>query len=245
MVEPAHPIYTVECDTVSVGAALRPLLIKGSGVEIETIQVGEPGRGRELGVLPVEGAPRKPCPHRTDGRVWRVGLDFYPSAPLTRCPNCGTALVPSEDRAPFPAINTPARMHHPDAGDLPAGRIMFAAIGETKSGRPKLRWREAVTNSAAIVVLRTPIGYRGSNAHTGVDGATFPGRILVRGRIAQGIAGHAGSGEQFIALFEHGAMWRTAYGGRLYGSPRAHVYKWDGERIIAATEEERALAEVF
>jgi len=52
----------------------------------------------------------------------------------------------------------------------------------------------------------------------------FPGQVLVRGTIAQGAAGRMGCGEQIIAVIPAGKVFRTAYSGRLYGTPSAHYY---------------------
>jgi len=42
-----------------------------------------------------------------------------------------------------------------------------------------------------------------------------------------------------------GVVFRTGYSGRLYGAPAAHYYVFDGEKILAATWEERMLTELF
>jgi len=48
------------------------------------------------------------------------------------------------------------------------GRLLYADLGSTKSGGPKLIARqEPGGDTGAIVVFKTGIGFRGSNAHTG------------------------------------------------------------------------------
>ena len=73
----------------------------------------------------------------------------------------------------------------------------------------------------------------------------FPGKIIASGHVAQGAAGRAGGGEQLIAVMPKDIVFRTGYSGRLYGGPAAHYYKWDGERLLAATWEERAASDLF
>lgn len=51
----------------------------------------------------------------------------------------------------------------------PSDKILhFASIGKSKTNRPKFMAADSATDkTAAIVVFRTSIGYRGSNDHTG------------------------------------------------------------------------------
>lgn len=191
-----YRIFTIEAGHVTPGALVETLALKGTDIEVPAVMVGEVGRGRKCGVLPVTGAA---------------------------------------------------------AGDiLPAARI-----GQTRSGNPKLIAApfEDADDSAVIAVLRTPIGFRGGNVHTG-DRAPewtkenpaflpFPGKILAEGVIAQGDAGAMGSSQQFVAVIPKGVVFRTAYSGRLYGKPLSRYYLWDGSRMLAATWEERAATDLF
>jgi len=134
--------------------------------------------------------------------------------------------------------------------------IFAGHLGTTKVGKPKIYQKspDIADPSKAIVVMRTKIGFRGSNAHTGdrvdlADEASkhheFPGEILATGKIAQGLAGNAGSGEQIIAAVEKGAIFRTWYGGRLYGNPDEHFFHYTGTGIQAVIWEERANSDIF
>lgn len=127
--------------------------------------------------------------------------------------------------------------------------IYDATLGETKTNRPKLiEVYGTECSTDAIVVLKTPIGFRGSNRHTGdLDSFNdieegfkdFPCNVLARGEIAQGDAGRMGSGYQYIALAPINNVFRTAYSGRLYGAPSSHYYMFDGDTILCQTWEER------
>ena len=46
-------VYTIESG-ISEGAIVEKLALKGAGIEIPAIIVGEDGRGRERGILPVQ-----------------------------------------------------------------------------------------------------------------------------------------------------------------------------------------------
>ena len=50
-------IYTVESGKVSEGVRVDSFTLKGAGVTIPAITIGEEGRGRRLGVLPVQLLP--------------------------------------------------------------------------------------------------------------------------------------------------------------------------------------------
>jgi len=47
-------LYTIVSGSVEEGAKVSTFLLKGAGIKIPAILVGEEGRGRRLGVLPVE-----------------------------------------------------------------------------------------------------------------------------------------------------------------------------------------------
>ncbi len=253
-------VVTISNGSVTPGAAVKTLHLKGAAVDIPAIIIGEEGRGRERGVLPVDNPPLVACPDR--GRaVW--------SSSGSACDTCGCQLVAAKEVG--------HASNHPDDGKV-CDRLMFAQIGKTRAGKNKLiSAREASSPDFIIAVMVTKIGFRGSNAHTGdrvgwkcracsTEGAgmyapatcpkcgestfetvfaPFPAEVLARGIIAQGDAGRMGSGEQFIALIPRNTVFRTAYTGRLYGEPKSHYYAWDGQKVIAATWEERAAADLF
>jgi hypothetical protein len=190
-------IATIENGKVSDGATVGKLSLKGACMEIPAIIVGEEGRGRAIGALPVQ-------------------LDV-------------------------------SRMKEWER--MGSVEIFHAEIGKTRKENPKLIAKDDPEGDDIIVVLRTTIGYRGGNVHTGDrdgDGfMDFPGTVIAAGVIAQGDAGRMGSGEQLVAIIRKGAVFRTGYSGRLYGGPSEHYYLYDGERVLACTKEEREIAEVF
>jgi len=172
-------VYTIFGPTVEDGAEVQEFTLS-SGAKISAVLVGEKGRGRELGVLPVVGV-------------------------------------------------------------RPGERIYAAQLGRTASDKPKLiaAATEHAVPAPVIAVLRTGIGFRGSNSH---EGEFMP---IVRGVVAQGAAGRMGSGEQLIALLPEGKVLKVRRFGRLYGAPPEYHYVLRQGKILVATPEERELTEVF
>lgn len=151
---------------------------------------------------------------------------------------------------------------------FPVLEVRTGRLGQTQSGKPKLVTGDD-SSTDCLVVLRTQIGYRGGNSLTGdrtdpgkpevgnwgdpgyqpevpAQFAPFPGRILATGTIAQGAAGRAGSGDQHVAVLPKGAIFRTAYSGRLYGGPSHHYFFWDGQKIHGGlTRDERDAVDVW
>ena len=127
--------------------------------------------------------------------------------------------------------------------------IFHCTLGETKSGKPKIiQTLGSTDHNQALVVLKTPIGFRGGNSHTGgrADDWTeenpkylpFPAKILASGQIAQGTAGAMGSGSQYVAIVPAKTIFRTRISGRLYGAEGTHYHNFDGAKISRYTTQE-------
>ena len=226
-----YNIFTCQDGIANNGAVVETYKLIGAGISVPAILIGECGRGRELGILPVQLPDSLYAEWQEKGQT----------------------------------------------------KILAAEISQTKAGKPKLLASAEPVDKAehAICVLRTPIGYRGSNSHTGdligwscrmcnTEGddldtprqcpkcgasgywdspdpkyASFPGEILIRGIIAQGAAGRMGEGEQLVAILPKNIIWRTGYFGRRYGNPAAHYWVFNGSRILVATWEEREISDIF
>ena len=254
----SYRVFTVSSGSVTEGAEISTLHLKGAGVDIPAIIIGEEGRGRSTGVLPVVNPPMIPCPDR--------GKEKWSSSDT--CEKCGMPLSEKKENG--------YRQHGNDG--LVRGRLMFAEVGQTKVNKPKLIARSSAnSDEKVIVVFRTSGGYRGSASHTGdrvgwkcqnyscdAEGneiiapekcpkcgsddysekpspvfGKFAGEIIASGHIAQGDAGRMGGNEQIIALMPKDVVFRTSYSGRLYGGASSHYYKWDGEKLTAMTWQER------
>lgn len=206
----AFRIFTIESGSVRDGVVVEKLTLKGAQTDIPAILIGEEGRGRQRGVLPVTLTNGQYKEWQEKGRV----------------------------------------------------TILFAEVGTSQSGKPKLFARESGSDEKFIGVFRTKMGFRGGNSHTGDRTGTeeydewgttktrntfapFPGETIVEGRIAQGDAGGMGSGQQLVATLPKGVWFRTSYSGRLYGSPSAHYYRWDGTKLVAMTWDDRQALEAL
>lgn len=213
----AHLCFTLSSGSVSAGIQPQMVSISGGSVMIPAMTVGEKGRNRNLGLLPVGGL------------VETVGVDSYGQT---------TRSVPA---------------------------FSAAVVGKTAAGKTKLFASTGpIDDSKAIVVLRTGMGFRGGNGHSGdVTGkemrpgawggeatehytfAQFPGEIICSGTIAEGDAGRMGSGTQMVAVIPRGVVFRAYRTGRLYGAPASHYYVFDGVSIRVATWDERCAADLW
>ena len=157
-----------------------------NGVEIPAITVGEKGRGRQCGVLPVKLRKEKFEEWKKDKKV----------------------------------------------------KIQYATISQTKTHRPKLI--ENAKNKYedhVILILRSPIGFRGSNEHKFNRNVT----CLVEGVIAQGEAGYMGSGRQYVVVSPVPNKITVSIDGRRYGKPHGYIYTISREGVSVMTDKEAEL----
>lgn len=190
-------IFTIKHSLISEGALVEEFKL-ASGITIPAVLVGEEGRGRELGVLPIKGA---------------------------------------------------------QPGDV----VTDVVVSSTRSGRPCLiaQAASAGDDDSCVVIMRTEYGFRGSCGHTGdFSGVVptgkrwspwralyeeFPGQILVRGIVADGLAGRMASGEQVAAVVRAGQVFRAWRSGRLYGQPDEYFYTFSSGNILVAAWQDREL----
>ena len=172
-----YRIYTIDNTLLKEGVEVETLRLK-DGTEIPAVLVGERGRGRELGVLPVNAEPGE----------------------VLRC----------------------------------------AEIGQTRSGRPRLRKTDCEGAEGILLVFRPEYGFRGS-----VDMPDFGERVVARGYVAQGDAGRMGGNAQYVLRFDRPTDIGFSFtrGGRLYGEPAEWRLWWDGEKLHLLPAEEAELLE--
>jgi len=164
-----YKVFTARHRTVEDGAELKRFELDGAGVAIDAILVGEGGRGRKLGVLSVQGSGRTLCPHagqKLNHRIYGAPDEVRKD----KCQLCGTIEGWERDGEHrfHDGTTTPEfQAVHPNTGSVPV-RLMAAGVGKARSGKPKLfAASQANNNEAAIVIMRTGMGYRGGNSHTG------------------------------------------------------------------------------
>lgn len=64
--------------------------------------------------------------------------------------------------------------------------------------------------------------------------------VVAQGECAQGAAGRAGGGPEYLMVMEPGATMTVIRSGRLYGHPSRLILKWDGESLTETPWEDYA-----
>lgn len=167
-------VFTIESGSVKKGAVVEMFRLTG-GTDIPAIVIGEVGRGRKQGVLPVANPPKISCPDRHVDylRGPRSEQSFRGNEPGPKpertpvCKHCGQSYSPWKLFSFNEGKGQGWRSVHPDRGEVLA-TLLFAEEGTSQSGRPKLVATDhADTADSCIAVFRTSIGFRGGNSHTG------------------------------------------------------------------------------
>jgi hypothetical protein len=235
-----YKVFTINSGTVEEGATVEKFYLEGAGIYIPAILIGEKGRGRKLGVLPVQ-LINENLEKFEKGEKIKILLGELGQT-RSGNPKLIETLGPASNEEALVVFRTHIgyRGHNAHGGD---------------------RMVEPCPNRGKVIGA----DYRGECSLCGVkmkklpnfdwehppdDGLwdhhlEFPGKILVEGIIAQGLAGRMGHGKQIIALVPKGVVFSTQYSGRLYGAPSAHYYVFNGTSILSATWEERQVADIF
>jgi hypothetical protein len=240
-------VYTVENGKVAEGVRVDSFTLKGAGVTIPAIIVGEEGRGRKLGVLPVQLLPDSYNEWQEEGTVLihsaKVGQTkagkpkLIETSGITDTEKC---ICVFRTRIGYRGGNS----HTGDCKEeywVPNWfwRPDISALG--KELKKKYTKQEAIS----IVKELDPSYQWDGIFERKLVFHPFPGEILCEGIIAQGAAGRMGSGDQLVAVMPAGIVFRTGYSGRLYGAPSAHYYVYRDGQLLSATWEEREVAEIF
>lgn len=236
-------VFTIESGKVEEGAVVEAFHLQGAGVTIPAILVGEEGRGRELGVLPVEllAASRAVWEAKGQVEVELVELGQTKSGKLKLIEVSSPS--PSEDERRCIIVfrtNIGFRGYNEHSGDRSNVYWVMNIYAAWEHRRDGSQVKERYSSEEMANSGRPP-----SDFESRIFFSPFPGQWLVTGRIAQGAAGRAGSGEQGVALMPEGVVFRTGYSGRLYGAPSEHYYIFKDGRILSATWEERQVVDMF
>jgi len=220
----ALKVFEIRAGRVEAGVALEKFEVAGGEVSIPAIIVGERGRGRRLGIVPVQ----LPV---VDYERWQAGEEVRLMAATVGQTKRGAPkllqAIPegASEEAYIGVFRTPigfrGRNYH--TGDF-------------------LGW-ECITCKTHWEGEQEVCPECGAKAKPVFD--DWPGENLVVGVIAQGAAGMAGSGTQVVAVVPAGVVVRTGYSGRLYGKPPSHYYLYRGGRLLAATWQERLATDIF
>lgn len=245
-------IFTIKSGEISEGARVDSFTLKGAGITIPAIIIGEEGRGRKLGVLPVQLLPDAYAEWKEKGYTYihsaTIGATKAGKPKLFQTGDADTlekCICIFRTKIGFRGSNS-------HTGDLKKeywtpnwfwrSKISNLLGEEAKKIHTKeeaMKIAEELNSSAEDKYPWDVIFERKLEFHP------FPGEILTTGIIAQGDAGRMGSGEQLVAIMPANTVFRTGYSGRLYGQPAAHYYVFRDGRILAATWEEREISDIF
>ena len=246
-------IFTIENGKVTEGVRVDSFTLKGAGVTIPAIIIGEEGRGRKLGVLPVQLLPDSYKESQEKGYVnihsAEVGETKTGKPKLFQTEDADTTekcVCVFRTKIGFRGGNS----HTGDRKKEYWIRDWFINLPESVPMKERYTWEEVQRYSQEYLKARYPgedISQYSPNAgfRRVLDFYPFPGEILCDGIIAQGQAGRMGSGSQLIAIMPEDIVFRTGYSGRLYGAPSAHYYVYRNGRLLSATWDEREVSGVF
>ncbi|GIV82857.1 MAG: hypothetical protein KatS3mg051_2304 [Anaerolineae bacterium] len=200
------------------GAVVRTWTIHGVGITIPALWVGETGRGRLIGVLPVEGG--------TPGErllAARIGS--------TRSGRPKLIPAPLEQASPEAVLVVCHTVTGYRGGNAHTGDRR-GWICECGAGGQEVNPPTSCPNTEGFHLLGRPqLIYN-----------EFPGQILVWGEVGPGGA----VARELVAVIPRGVVFRTAYTGRLYGRhAREHYHLWNGSALLTATWEERQVADLW
>jgi hypothetical protein len=256
-------IFTIKSGDVRKGVKVESFILKGAGISIPAIIIGEEGRGRKLGVLPVQLLPENYAEWQEKGYTQiyyaEIGATMAGKPKLFQTEDTDTTekcICIFETMIGYRGGNS-------HTGDIKEEywipnwlwRSDFSALVKEFLGKePKEKYtKEEATqiiedlNSVVPEEVKFPrkkyifdaIFTKKREFHP------FPGEIICEGVIAQGDAGRMGSGEQLVAIMPADTVFRTGYSGRLYGFPSAHYYIYREGQLLSTTKEEREISDIF
>ena len=217
-------LFTARNGAVEPGAVVEKFTLS-SGTTITALTVGESGRGRKLGVIPVVGAePGETIKFVVVGKTRRGGIRFEVAEKVT-----------SSSEAVVIFRTTPGFRGSCDhEGEIQSWHC--DSCGEKYSAE------EAPDDAKDRHAPECKGWFYGSGVWV-CD--PLPGKILAEGYTAQGDAGRMGGGPQLVLLFPAGEVVRQVRSGRLYGKHSVHYFHFNGERLDVATWDERVATDCF
>ena len=240
-------VFTINSGVVFEGARVDTFTLKGVNVSIPAILIGEEGRGRELGILPVQLLPNSYKDWQENGSVYinyaELGTTKTGKPKLFQVENVDTTekcICVFRTMIGYRGCND-------HTGDR---KEVYYTIPWYINLPPEVPKKPRYTKEEFEKYVPILCKHRGTDDWREVfDGKIeylpFPGEVICSGIIAQGAAGRMGSGRQLVAVIPANTVFRTAYGGRLYGAPGAHYYIYRDGKILVATWKERVISDIF
>jgi len=244
-------IFTIENGKVTEGARVDSFTLKGAGVSIPAIIIGEQGRGRQLGVLPVQLLPDAYEEWQQNGYTYihfaKIGTTKAGKPKLFQTEDADTTekcICVFRTMIGFRGGNSHTGDRKEEYWVLDyLWRSDLSALG--KELKEKYSKEEAMEITEELNSLKSTKYAWYCVFDKKCEFHPFPGEVLCEGVIAQGEAGRMGSGRQLVAVMPANVVFRTGYSGRLYGEPSEHYYIFKDGRILSATWEEREVADIF
>lgn len=242
-------IFTIKSGEVEEGVRIDSFTLKGASVSIPAIIIGEEGRGRMLGAFPVQLLPEQ-------YKEWKEnGYTYIYSAQVGETKSGKPKFFQTETEA----VDTTEqcicifrtkigyRGWNDHTGELIEEywtpdwywKSDIRNLGEELKEKYPIEEAMEIAKKLSSVYQWDDIFERKREFHS------FPGEILCKGVIAQGEAGRMGSGEQLVAIMPANTVFRTGYGGKLYGYPSEHYYIFRDGELLSATWEEREVSDIF
>ena len=238
-------VFTVENGTVTEGARVETFTLQGAGITIPAILIGEEGRGRKLGILPVQLFPDSHKEWQEEGYVYinfaEIGTTKAGKPKLFQTEDADT----TEKCVCIFRTMIGYRGGNSHTGDRKEEYWVPNWVGSSKLSDLSLELKEKYTKEEARKIAEEVNSSLDALFRREIEFHPFPGEILCEGIIAQGAAGRVGSGYQYVAVMPEDTVFRTGYSGRLYGTPSADYYIFRDGRILAATWEEREISDIF
>ena len=239
--------FTIRSGEVSPGAKVETFQLSGAGVTIPAILVGEKGRGRKLGVLPVQLLP-------SSYKEWQEKGEVVITAALVGKTKAGkpklietSEITDTEKCICVFRTRIGYRGGNSHTGDRKEEYWVpnWFWRPDISALFPELKKKYTREEAISIVKELDPSYQWDTIFEKRLEFHPFPGEVLCEGTIAQGAAGRMGSGSQIVAVMPAGIVFRTGYSGRLYGAPSAHYYLFRDGQLLSATWEEREITDIF
>jgi hypothetical protein len=211
-------VFTLDDGRITEGAAVQKYS-PCAGIEFPAIIIGENGRGRKLGILPVGGTEETTLLNATVGTTRRGGPKLLSSS-ITDEDQCCIVVFRSPMGFRGGNSHTGDRYHTPCENRGESNPYKFESAFVQQKEAPYVMVPHFKCPLCLMMFTKdTP---HPADAGEEVKFHPWPGKNLVEGRIAQGDAGAMGSGTHIVAVMPSGVVFRVAYTGRRYDSPKAH-----------------------
>ena len=248
------------------GDNIKPYIVPeeytlSNGTKISVVTVGEKGRGRSLGIIPINATPEQKIESVKIGQTKSGKPRFYVADKSTQNDEI---IVVFKIKGGFRGHNSYCGDRYQDGWQF--SRNFDITLGLSSAYSPTFKTREEALEKAKELLLEKIEEQKSINDYWSSEKELqkllneeleeniiplykyhpFPAiKILAEGNKADGMAGAMATYPQKIAILPKGKVFCLRYFGRLYGAPNKHFLLWDGQKLHSLTEEERELTDLF